>query len=167
MLRRVEDFLKAYENLVDCTSKIFATLTDENLDCKVAYGHRSLGQIAWHIVASVAEMMGRTGMRLSSIDQESPPPISASEIAAGYRAVSTELVETLKATWNDDTLLQTDDMYGEQWPRGVTLSALIQHEIHHRGQMTVLLRQAGGKVPGTYGPSKEEWTQYGMQPPAY
>jgi uncharacterized damage-inducible protein DinB len=112
-------------------------------------------------------MMSRTGMRLSSIDHESSPPISASEITAGYSAVSRELLETLRATWNDDTLEQTDDMYGERWPRGFTLSALVQHEIHHRGQMTVLLRQSGTRVPGLYGPSKEEWTQYGMQPPAY
>ena len=98
MFRRVEDFLKTYENLVACTSKTFAILTDENLDRTVADGHRSLRQIAWHIVASVAEMMSRTGMRLSSIDHESTPPGSASEIVAGYRAVSTELVETLKAT---------------------------------------------------------------------
>jgi uncharacterized damage-inducible protein DinB len=40
----------------------------------------------------------------------------------------------------------------------------MSHEIHHRGQMTVLMRQAGLKVPGVYGPSREEWTAYGMPP---
>ena len=30
----------------------------------------------------------------------------------------------------------------------------------------VLMRQAGLKVPGVYGPAREEWTAYGMQPPA-
>lgn len=29
----------------------------------------------------------------------------------------------------------------------------------------VLMRQAGLKVPGTYGPAKEEWQQYGMKEP--
>ncbi|MBI2416475.1 MAG: hypothetical protein HYV28_00920 [Ignavibacteriales bacterium] len=28
--------------------------------------------------------------------------------------------------------------------------------------MTVLMRQAGLKVPGAYGPSREEWAAYGM-----
>jgi uncharacterized damage-inducible protein DinB len=28
--------------------------------------------------------------------------------------------------------------------------------------MTVLMRQAGIKVPGVYGPAKEEWAAYGM-----
>jgi uncharacterized damage-inducible protein DinB len=30
--------------------------------------------------------------------------------------------------------------------------------------MTVLMRQAGLKVPGIYGPSREEWSQFGMPP---
>jgi hypothetical protein len=30
----------------------------------------------------------------------------------------------------------------------------------------VLMRQAGVRVPGVYGPAREEWPEYGMQPPA-
>jgi uncharacterized damage-inducible protein DinB len=30
--------------------------------------------------------------------------------------------------------------------------------------MTVLMRQAGIKVPGIYGPSKEEWEAMGIKP---
>ena len=56
-------------------------------------------------------------------------------------------------------------MYGEKWPRGLSLQVLVVHQAHHRGQMTVLMRQAGLEVPGVYGPSREEWTAYGMQPP--
>jgi len=29
----------------------------------------------------------------------------------------------------------------------------------------VLMRQAGLRVPGVYGPAKEEWESYGMEPP--
>ena len=46
--------------------------------------------------------------------------------------------------WTDDTLRTKDDMYGEQWARGYTLTSLILHQVHHRGQMTVLMRQAAG-----------------------
>ena len=55
-------------------------------------------------------------------------------------------------------------MYGETWKRGVALEMLIRHEAHHRGQMTVLMRQAGLPVHGVYGPSREEWTAMGMEP---
>ncbi|MDM7920662.1 MAG: DinB family protein, partial [Pyrinomonadaceae bacterium] len=64
--------------------------------------------------------------------------------------------------WNDDTLLQEDNMYGETWTRGLTLFYLMAHQADHRGQMTVLMRQAGLPVPGVYGPSKEEWLAHGM-----
>ena len=40
---------------------------------------------------------------------------------------------------------------------------LINHQNHHRGQMTVLMRQAGLTVPGVYGPAKEEWATAGME----
>jgi uncharacterized damage-inducible protein DinB len=57
-------------------------------------------------------------------------------------------------------------MYGEKWKRAQTLASLVFHQIHHRGQMTVLMRQAGLKVPGIYGPAREEWSAWGMSPPA-
>ena len=45
------------------------------------------------------------------------------------------------------------------------LAHLFLHQIHHRGQMTVLMRQAGLEVPGVYGPSRPEWAHYGMPEP--
>jgi uncharacterized damage-inducible protein DinB len=57
-------------------------------------------------------------------------------------------------------------MYGQTWARGETLQVLVVHQAHHRGQMTVLMRQAGLAVPGVYGPAREEWVGYGMSAPA-
>jgi uncharacterized damage-inducible protein DinB len=54
-------------------------------------------------------------------------------------------------------------MYGQRWKRGFTLTALVEHQIHHRGQMTVLMRQAGLRVPGIYGPAREDWASMGMK----
>jgi len=56
-------------------------------------------------------------------------------------------------------------MYGEMWTIETVLKVLFTHQIHHRGQMTVLMRQAGLKVPGLYGPAKEEWAEFGGQAP--
>jgi uncharacterized damage-inducible protein DinB len=33
---------------------------------------------------------------------------------------------------------------------------MLNDMIHHRGQFSVYLRMAGGKVPSIYGPSKDE-----------
>ena len=167
MFRKVDDFLAAYQNLADGTTKMLRQLSDTNLNQRVGDDHRTLGQIAWHVVTTVPEMMSQTGLSLSSVDHKSLPPTLATEILAGYEKASTELRNALQANWNDDTLLQEDELYGEKWPRGKTLQILIHHEIHHVGQMTVLLRQTGGLVPGIYGPAKEEWSKFGMNEPPY
>lgn len=57
-------------------------------------------------------------------------------------------------------------MYGMQWTRDTTLNCLVRHEIHHRAQMTVLMRQAGLRVPGVYGPAREDWAPAGFPEPA-
>lgn len=167
MYRKMEDFHKDFKGLVEGTARIFSALTDENLKQTVADDHRQLGGVAWHIVTTIAEMMSKTGLSLTSIDAESMPPATAAEIQAGYKAVTDELTSCLSAEWTDATLDKTDELYGETWQRGNTLAILMHHEIHHRGQMTVLIRQAGAKVPGIYGPAKEDWKQYGMELPAY
>ena len=92
-------------------------------------------------------------------------PGTAEEIRAAYDAAASSLFEQITGSWNDDTLGTEDEMYGETWKRGLTVKVLIDHEVHHRGQMTVLMRQAGLKVPGVYGPSMEEWEQFGMKKP--
>ncbi len=167
MYHTMDEFHKDYDQLTEGTGKMIAAMTDEMLSQAVVPGHLTLGQIAWHLVATVPEMMSRTGLGLSAVDDKAPPPQSAAEVVAGYGKATAELKAALKSNWTDEGLQEVIEMYGQKWPRSMTLSALIHHEIHHRGQMTVLLRQAGAKVPGLYGPAKEEWTQYGMEEPAY
>ena len=72
------------------------------------------------------------------------------------------LFEEIERGMGDDDLEKEDDMYGESWKRGYTLYVLVSHQTHHRGQMTVLMRQAGLPVPGVCGPSKEEWSAFGV-----
>jgi uncharacterized damage-inducible protein DinB len=55
-------------------------------------------------------------------------------------------------------------MYGSTWHRASVLLSIVRHQIHHRGQITVLMRQAGLPVPGLYGPAREEWANMGMKP---
>lgn len=167
MFRRISDFVKSYDSLTAGTKKLFGAITDASLGQAVSEGHRTIGDIAWHIVATVPEMMNRTGLGLSTVDEHAMPPATAQEIRDGYASATRELIEAVRAQWTDESLEATDDMYGEQWPRGVSLAALMFHEAHHRGQLTVLLRQAGAEVPGLYGPSKDEWARFGMEAPAY
>ncbi len=167
MFHKIDDFLRNFGDHTGATMKLFGALTDETLGQAVAEGHRTLGGMAWHIVTTIPEMMSRTGLKVTAVDPESPPPAKVQEIVDGYERAIEDLAGAIQGAWTDESLEERDDMYGMQWPRGLTLAILLHHEIHHRGQMTVLMRQAGLTVPGMMGPSKEEWGQFGMPEPAY
>lgn len=165
MFRTIEDFVQNWTYEMGATQKQMDALTDASLSQAVNSDHRTLGRMAWHIITTIPEMMSRTGLKLTAVNREMPMPKTAKEFAQAYAKTSKELMDQVKASWKDADLMVTDDMYGEQWPRGASLLIVIKHEIHHRGQMTVLMRQAGLKVPGIYGPSKEEWVNYGAPAP--
>ena len=166
MIRSVVEFEKYWGNEREGTLKILDALTDASLAQAVSPGDRTIGRMAWHITTSIPEMMERTGLALAGPAANAPVPATAAAIRSAYADASGSLSDQVKANWNDSTLQVEDDMYGEKWKRGFTLLVLINHQIHHRAQMTVLMRQAGLRVPGVYGPSREEWASYGAEPPA-
>jgi uncharacterized damage-inducible protein DinB len=164
---KLDDFITTYKEDSAATLKMLNALTDESLNQRIAEGHRSLGEIAWHIAMTVPEMMPRTGLAIEGFDHEAPPPATAAEIVSAYERGSQALLAAVREQWDDSTLQVEDEMYGMKWKRGVSLFNLITHEMHHRGQMTVLMRQAGLTVPGTMGPAKEDWANFGMEAPPY
>ena len=91
-------------------------------------------------------------------------PKSAKIISEEYSKSAASLKDAVVKGWNDESLKEEINMYGQTWTKGQTLSTLLVHQMHHRGQMTVLMRQAGLKVPGIYGPAYEEWESMGMPP---
>ncbi len=167
MFANIEHFKNQWQAEMEATDKLMAALTDESLAQKVAPGHWTLGHLAWHITQTIPEMAARTGLEVEGPADTAPMPKQASEIRAIHLKAAQSLLERIVENWTDQTLEEKDDMYGEQWKRGKTMMVLMNHAIHHRGQMTILMRQAGLKVPGLYGPAKEEWGQFGMPIPEY
>jgi uncharacterized damage-inducible protein DinB len=165
MFTTVEGFLKTWKHESESTLKMMKALTDASLAQAVTPADRTLGRLAWHVTTTIREMMERTGLRLNGPARDAPVPRSAGEIASAYDEAARSLAISVEQSWNDATLGQEDEMYGKKWKRGLTLGALVHHQIHHRGQMTVLMRQAGLAVPGVYGPAREEWSRMGMPPP--
>ncbi|MCH7471654.1 DinB family protein [bacterium] len=156
MYHTVEEFIA--DHLEDSTEaqKLFDALTDESLGQRVAEGFRTLGELAWHIAACVPEMAGQAGLKLA-VDLAEEPPATAGGIAQAYRAVCEKLRQAVREEWSSEALAEKFDFYGMEWSRSKLLWEMMKHEAHHRGQMTVLMRQAGLPVHGVYGPSKDEW----------
>jgi uncharacterized damage-inducible protein DinB len=161
MFRQIEDFTNAWKYEHESTLKVLNALTDASLEQKVTEDGRTLGFVAWHIAQTLGEMLGQVGLTIDGPGPDEPCPASAAEISSAFEKASRSVGEAVAGDWTDETLLQKDEMYGETWARGITLFYLIAHQAHHRGQMTVLMRQAGLAVPGVYGPAKEEWAAMG------
>ena len=161
MYRKIEDFQRDWTYEADQTVKLFKNLTDESLNQKVTEDGRSLGFLGWHLTQTLGEMLGLVGLKIDAPGFDKECPTSASDIAAAYEKAGKSVTDEIAKDWTDETLLLTDNMYGDTWARGLTLFYLIAHQAHHRGQMTVLMRQAGLPVPGVYGPAKEEWAAMG------
>ncbi|RNF39910.1 DinB family protein [Planococcus salinus] len=165
MFSTMDEFFALWQPETDKTRKVFDALTDESLGQQVTSDHRTLGRLAWHLTTTFDEMMGSAGLELNAVKKDAPMPDSASAISEGYRKSSQAIVEAMREQWTDRTLTEERDLYGRVWKVKDILYLLVAHQIHHRGQMTVLMRQAGLKVPGVYGPSKEDWSVMGTKPP--
>jgi uncharacterized damage-inducible protein DinB len=162
MFRMVKDFEKEWNDEVEASLKILRQLTDASLAQSVGPEGRTIGRLAWHLVQSQVDIMNKAGLAVDGPGWDMPIPKSAAEIADTYERVARTVGDEVRRTWTDAALSEEHDLYGQNWANGFTLEVLIRHEAHHRGQMTVLMRQAGLAVPGIYGPAREEWATYGM-----
>ncbi len=164
MYRSIEDFISDWKSEELFTLKIFSEITGAAKTHKAGENIRTLGRLAWHITQTLTEMPFKAGIMDTDYLDNEPIPGSFEEIIDTYKKYSMQLIELLSKKWRDEDLTEKIEVYGQKWKRRKILSVLVKHQIHHRGQMTVLMRLQNIVVSGTYGPSKEEWSKYGMKP---
>ncbi len=162
MYRKIQDFLEDWEEETRSTLRVFKNLTDASLEQRVSAEGRTLGRLAWHLALTLHEMPVRAGLDVLPQDEEAPPPAQVRKIAEAYLTAAESVASQVALTWTEEDLSEEVEIYGERWTKGKFLSVLILHQAHHRGQMTVLMRQAGLSVPGVCGPAREEWAAFGM-----
>ncbi|MEF2968420.1 DinB family protein [Paenibacillus sp. M1] len=163
MFTKIADFVKEWEAELKLTEKVMAVLTDESLPREVIPGRRTLGDIAWHLAVSPHYMSG-FGLVFDGPEGGERVPESAAFIAREYGKVSRALLDAVSKQWNDESLLESTEVMGQPYIIGETLRFTIMHQAHHRGQMTVLMRQAGLKIPEVYGQTYDSWVEAGMEP---
>ncbi len=160
----VEDFIAEWNQEAALTQGILDGLTDEALRQRVYPEGRTLGRIAWHFVTNIPEYLTEFGVPMAGARDPIEVP-SAREIAETFRTVAADAADALGKQWTDDSLKQTQNAFGRIESNATILLGLIKHIVHHRGQVTVLMRQAGLPIPAVYGPSKEGWARLGVTPP--
>lgn len=158
MYRKSEDFIADWNASAHGTLQVLEAITDEKLGQAIVEGHSTLGWLGWHLSTSPAFFAGVAGIQVKPATDKTAETITAAEIVQAYKTIAADIAEAAKSL-TDEVLLETVDTFGRPMTKGSVLGTLIQHQVHHRGQMTVLLRQAGLPVPGVLGPTKEMQTQ--------
>jgi uncharacterized damage-inducible protein DinB len=159
MFHNAAEFLDMYGWESDCTARVLGALTDESLVQAKAEGHIDLGGLGWHVATSPAFMLNQVELKMPEFGWQTPEDLSAAKIQSTYADLSARTkahAENLKP----EDLQKVYHVFGMMdWPVWQMLNALIAHEVHHRGQISVLMRQAGLTVPNIYGPNFEETQQ--------
>jgi uncharacterized damage-inducible protein DinB len=158
MYSRVQDFLDDYKWESESTKKVLRALTPESLSqCKALGDDTSICSLAKHLAEAPVYILNQGGLELAMPQYGETPTVQ--ELADRYDEVLAAVFEKV-GQWKDEELPEPKNFFGMDWPKGLALSITMHHEIHHRGQVTAMMRQAGVTVPGIYGPNREESAEF-------
>ncbi|WP_144528128.1 DinB family protein [Peribacillus simplex] len=161
----IADFIKEWNKEAILTQNVLDSLTDDSLEQQVYPEGRTLGGIAWHFTTNIPDYLAHFGLKIDRIESSENVPSSAQEITITFKNVSSHAAKIIEQQWTDESLEQIQEAFGRQETNASILMGLIKHIVHHRGQVTVLMRQAGIKPSGVYGPPKEDWIHLGVENP--
>ena len=155
--------LPEFDHEMATTRKVIERVPAEEFDYKPHGKSMTMGRLASHI----AEMptWATTGIAMDSIDlaggyQPFEPKSTAEllevfdkNVAGARNAIAGVSDETLMKSWS----LKRGDVTLMTMPKiAVVRSFVLNHVIHHRGQLSVYLRLNDIAVPSIYGPSADE-----------
>jgi uncharacterized damage-inducible protein DinB len=158
----IDALLQELETEAVTTRRVLERVPEAHLTWKPHDKSMSLGQLALHIAtvpAAVAELSLRSPFQVPQFTQ--PAAATTAELVPALERSVARARELLQGL--DDAAL------GSMWrlvdgeqevmaiPRGAVLrSIMLNHWYHHRGQLSVYLRQLNVPVPSIYGPSADE-----------
>ena len=156
MYGTINEFVEDWTRESAISLKTLRALTDGSLPQKSDPEGNTLGKIAWHMVVMIGLTGAAAGLEVVAPARGTEAPASAAGIADAYETAARSLGEQATARLKDNQLGSDISYFGRTMRMAQVLQSLMRHQIHHRGQMTILMRQAGVVVPGVYGPSREE-----------
>jgi uncharacterized damage-inducible protein DinB len=158
----IQLLLQELEQEAQTTRRVLERVPGDRLAWKPHDKSMSLGQLALHIASvpgAIAEITQISPFPVPNFEQ--PSAKSAAELVpaleqslAKARSILGRLDEAdLAKIWR----VTDGDREVMAVPVGAALRALmLNHWYHHRGQLSVYLRQVGVPVPSIYGPSADE-----------
>jgi uncharacterized damage-inducible protein DinB len=154
-----ENFLKVWDADAKRTIRVLEALPKDQYDFRPDPGGRSIGEMAWHLAegdaynsVGVAEGGFSPGMRAPGMER----PRQVEALAPGYERVHREAVARIRGLKPTDLDRRIAFFSGEMMSGTEILWATIFHNVHHRGQLSMMCRLAGGVSPAIFGPNREE-----------
>jgi len=158
-MNELEGFLASWDREAASTVKLLQALPAAKYDFRPDAGGRSLGELAWHLAEGDAYMSYGIAQGKFSMDMRPPNierPRTIEELAPRYDLIHREAVARIRALKPEDLDRTIPFFRGQMTIRDILWSATLAHGIHHRGQLSLMCRLAGGTCRGLYGPNREE-----------
>jgi uncharacterized damage-inducible protein DinB len=158
-------FLDNYDREHERTMRVLRAFPPDKLDLKPSPQSKSARDLAWIFFLERALITRIWHDELAKGIPPGPsmhkaPPQDWNELMADVEKACQDFRALYEATSDDDLngvvhFLTGPKQMGEYRRNDVAWFFLFD-EVHHRGQLSVYLRMAGGKVPSIYGPSADE-----------
>ena len=157
-IRTIQPFLHYFGNVRERTMRVARRIPPDKLDWSYALGKFTLGDLLRHIAVTERFMWAETLQ-----GHESRYTTHGKELADGYESIMAFMerlhAESMEIFANlSDEDLQTkcktpDNAEITKWK---WLRLMVEHEIHHRGQIYLYLGMLGVPTPPMYGLTSEQ-----------
>jgi len=160
----IDGMLQELEEEARTTRRVLERVPDNQLGWRPHQKSRTLGQLALHIAmvpGAVAEFIASPSPAQAPQFGEDPSPARSSDLMPALDQ-SIAKAKKILGGMDDAALMATwRMMHGDRElfavPRAAMLrSIMLNHWYHHRGQLTVYLRELGVPLPSIYGPTADE-----------
>jgi len=159
-----QQFLERYELEHQTTMRVLRAYPTDKLDLKPDPNMRSARELAWVFVQERG--LGTAGFQdafakgVPSGRAPAPAPESWDEILSALEKAHQDFANVVRNTSEEDLakpikFLVAPKTLGD-FKRIDFAWYMLFDQIHHRGQFSVYLRMAGGKVPSIYGPTADQ-----------
>ena len=160
MRNELQEFSRQWEKETEGTIALLNALPRDGYDFRPDAGGRSIGELAWHLAELDAYVT--LGIEQGAFEFPVKPPHierpkSVASLAPAFRLVHEDALARVARLQPGDWDRRITYADSESWTIGDLLTRkLLLHAMHHRGQLTVLCRLAGGVPPGLFGRRREE-----------
>jgi len=158
-MNELDMFFTTWDREAANTVKLLQSLPASQYEFRPDKDGRSLGELAWHLAEGDAYMsfgVDRGEFTMSAKPPNIERPRNIEGLAPGYEQVHREAVARLRKLKPEDLDRTISFFVGQSSIRQILWDYTISHHVHHRGQLSLMCRLAGGCAPGMYGPNREE-----------